>query len=85
MPNYIIQKGQIKILVLTFLDFPGGSDSKEPACNAGDPGSILRTRRSPGEGNGNPLQYSCLGNSMDRGAWWSTVHGVTESHTGLSE
>ena len=85
MPNYIIQKGQIKILVLTFLDFPGGSDSKEPACNTGDLGSILQTRRSPGEGNGNPLQYSCLGNSMDRGAWWSTVHGVTESHTGLSE
>ena len=85
MPNYIIQKGQIKILVLTFLDFPGGSDSKAPACNTGDLGSILQTRRSPGEGNGNPLQYSCLGNSVDRGAWWSTVHGVTESHTGLSE
>ena len=81
MPNYIIKKGHIKILVLTFLDFPGGSDSKEPACNAGDPGSIPGTRRSPGESNGNPLQYSCLGNSMDRGAWWSTVHGVTESHT----
>ena len=81
MPNYIIKKGQIKILVLTFLDFPSGSDSKEPACNAGDPGSIPGTRRSPGESNGNPLQYSCLGNSMDRGAWWSTVHGVTESHT----
>ena len=81
MPNYIIKKGHIKILVLTFLDFPGGSDSKEPACNAGDPGSIPGTRRSPGESNGNQLQYSCLGNSMDRGAWWSTVHGVTESHT----
>ena len=56
--------------------FPCGSDSKESACSAGDPGSIPGLGRSPGEGNGNPLQYSCLGNSMDRGTWWATVHGV---------
>ena len=52
------------------------SDSKESACNAGDPGSIPASGRCPGEGNGNPLQYSCLENSMDRGAWQATVHGV---------
>ena len=52
---------------------------KESACNAGDPGLIPRSGRSPGEGNGNPLQDSCLGNSMNRGAWWAPVHGVTKS------
>ena len=62
-------------------DFAGGSDSKVSAFNAGDPGSIPRWGRSPGEGNGNPLQYSCLENPMDGGAWWATVHGVTESDT----
>ena len=51
------------------MGFPGGSDSKASAFNAGDPGSITGSRRAPGEGNGNRLQYSCLGNSMDRGAW----------------
>ena len=61
--------------------FPGGSDAKESACNAGDPGSIPGSERSPGEGNGNPLHYSCLENSMDRGAWQATVHGVTELNT----
>ena len=60
---------------------PCGSDSKEPACSAGDPGSFPGSGRSPGEGNGNPLQYSCLENSMDRGAWWATVHSVAESDT----
>ena len=55
--------------------FPGGSDSKESACNTGDRGSIPGSRRSPGGGHGNPLQYSCLENSMNRGAWWVTVHG----------
>ena len=65
--------------------FPGGSDDKETACNAGDLGSIPGLGRSPGEGNGNPLQYSCLENSMDRGAWRATVHGVTESRTRLSD
>ena len=59
--------------------FPGGSDGKEFACNAGDPGSIPGSGRSPGEGNGNPLQLSSLENSLDRGAWWATVRGVAES------
>ena len=63
----------------------GGSDGKESACNAGDPGSILGSRRSPGVGNGNPLQYSYLENPMDRGAWWATVHGVAKSQTRLSD
>ena len=65
--------------------FPGGSEVKDPACNAGDPGSIPRLGRSPGEGNGNPLQYSCLENPMDGGAWWATVHGVAKSRTRLSD
>ena len=51
--------------------FPGGSDGKASACNAGDLGSVPGLGRSPGEGNGNTLQYSCLENSMDRGAWWA--------------
>ena len=58
---------------------PGDSGSKESACNAGDLGLISGSGRSPGEGNGSPLQYSCLENSMDRGAWWATVHEVAES------
>ena len=57
--------------------FPGSSEGKESACNGGDPGLISRSGRSPGEGNGYPLQYSCLGKSMDRGAWQATVYGVT--------
>ena len=60
---------------------PGGSDSKESACNTGDLGLIPGSGRSPGEGNENPLQYSCLENPMDRRAWWTTVHGVTQSRT----
>ena len=64
--------------------FPGGSDDKESACNSGDLGLIPEAERSPGEGNGYPLQYSCLENSMDRGAWWATVHGVAKSQTPLS-
>ena len=63
------------------MDFPGGSDSNVSVYNAGDPGSIPGSGRSPGEGNGNPLQYYCLENPMDRGAWWATVHGVAESDT----
>ena len=55
--------------------FPGGSDGKESSCSAGDLGSIPGLGRSPGEGNSNPLQYSCLENPMDRGVWWATVHG----------
>ena len=61
-----------------------GSDGKEFACNAGDPGSIPGSGRSPGEGNGYPVQYSCLENRMDRGAWWATIHKVTKSQTQLS-
>ena len=57
---------------------------KRLAYNAGDLGSIPGSGRSPGEGNGNPLQYSCLENPMDRGAWWATVHGVAKSRTRLS-
>ena len=64
-----------------FLGFPGGSDGKESTRNAGDLGSIPELRRSPGEGNSYPLQYSGLENFMDRGAWQAIVHGVTESDT----
>ena len=61
---------------------PSGSDGKMSACNAGDLGLIPGSGRSLGEGNGNPLQYSCLENSMDGGgAWWATVHGVAKSRT----
>ena len=65
--------------------FPGGSDSKASACSMGDPDLIPGSGRSPGEGNVNPLQYSCLENSLDGGAWWPTVHGVTKSWTQLSD
>ena len=61
--------------------FPGGSNSKESACNVGDPCLIPGYGRSPGEGNGNPLQYSFLENSMDRGAWQATVHRVAKIWT----
>ena len=66
------------------LDFPGDSYSKESACNAGDTGSMPVSDRSPGEGNGYPLQYSCLENSMGRGTLWATVHEVAKSRTRLS-
>jgi len=61
--------------------FPCGSDGKESACSAGGLGSIPGSERSPGEGNSNPLQYSCLGNPIDRGAWWAPVHGAAKSLT----
>ena len=71
------------------MGFPGGSDGEESACNDGDPGFVPSLERSPGEGNGYPLQYSCLANSMDRGASWTTVrfnyclpynqHGIMDS------
>ena len=67
------------------MGFPGSSAGKESASNAGDLGLIPGLERSPAEGNGNPLQYSCLENAMDRGAWQATVHGVTKSQTGLSD
>ena len=63
------------------MSFPNGSDGKESACSAGDPGSVPGLRRSPGEGNGNPLQYSYLENPMDRGAWRVTLHGIAKSQT----
>ena len=65
--------------------FPGGSVVKNPPANAGDVGSIPVLGRSPGDGNDNPFQDSCLGNPMDRGAWQDTVHWVTKSHTGPSD
>ena len=65
--------------------FPGGSDGKASVYNAGDSGSSPGLGRSPGEGNGNPLQYYCLENPMDRGAWQATVHGVAKSRTRLSD
>ena len=61
--------------------FPGGSDGKESACSVGDLGLIPGLGTSPGGGHGNPLQYSCLGNPMDRGAWQAAVHGVAKSQT----
>ena len=73
------------LVATNFGGFPDGSEGKERACNAGDLGWIPGWRRSPGEGNGYPLQCSGLENPMDRGAWWSTIQGVAESQTGLSD
>ena len=89
-PHCAVKKGSQWYLHLTLeatLEpvFPGGSVHKEYACNAGDLGSIPGFRRSLGEGNGNPLQYPCLENPMDRGAWWAPVHGVRRSQTWLSD
>ena len=67
-------RGFIIVFVLSW-GFPGGAEVKASACNVGDLGSIPGSGRSPGEGNGNPLQYSCLENPMDGGTWWATVHG----------
>ena len=64
--------------------FPSSSHGKESSCNAGDLGSIPGSERSLGEGNGNPLQYSCLENPMNRGAWWAIVHGIAKSWTRLN-
>ena len=80
----VIQEKFFNILLPGSLGFPGGSSSKESVCNAGDTedaGLILGSGSSPGERNSNPLQYSCLENSMDRGTWWAIVHGVTKSQT----
>ena len=81
-----------RVLKLWYLDrllfplgFPGGSEVKASACNAGDLGLIPGLGRSPGEGNGDPLQCSCLENPMDGGAWWATDHGVAKSRTRLSD
>ena len=71
----------VRIKMQSCMPHPGGSDSKESVCNVGNPGSVSGSGRSPGEGNDNPLQYSGLENSMDRGAWWATVHEVAKSWT----
>ena len=71
--------------VIVEIGFPGGSDDKVPKCNAEDPGSILEVGRSPGEGNGNSLQYSCLENPMDRGALRATVLGVGKDSDDLKD
>ena len=76
----LVEKYKISHALKKIWGFPGDSDSKESACNAGDPGG-----RSPGEGNGNPLHYSCLANPMDGGAWRATVHKATKSLTQLSD
>ena len=78
-----IYQSNIEGLVCAHLGFPGGSVVKNPPANAGDVGLIPGLGRTPGEGNGNPLQYSCLGNPMDRGTWQAI--GVTESLTRLSD
>ena len=75
---------EAKVCVETPPGFPSGSDGKASAYNAGDLGLTSGSGRSPGEGNGDPLQYSCLGNPMDGGAGQATVHGVTKSQTRLS-
>ena len=66
------------------MGFPADSVDEKSACNAGDPSSVPGSERSLGEGNGKPLQYSCLENLMGRGAWQAAVHGITKSRTGLS-
>ena len=74
-----------KYIVYIHTGLPGGSYGKVSACNGGDPVSIPGLERSPGGGNGTPLQYSCLENPMDREAWWATVHGVAKNWTRLSD
>ena len=71
----------VQTLRLRWAGWQGSSDGKESSCNAGDLGLIPGSGRSPGEGNGNPLQYSCLENPVDKEAWWATVHGLTKSLT----
>ena len=74
------KKCKLKVTYHIHWGFPGGLVSKESACNVGDPGSIRGSGRSPGEGIGNLLQYSCIENPMDKGAWQATVHGITKNH-----
>ena len=76
-----MQKGGEFITKDFITGLPGGSVVENPTVNAGDASLIPRLGRSPGEGYGNPLQYFCLGNPMDRAAWWATVHGVSKSQT----
>ena len=79
----LLHQINIKGHTITACLVSGGSDGKVSVYNAGDLGSSPGLGRSPGEGNGNPLQHSCLENPMDRGTWWAKVHGVAESQTGL--
>ena len=74
-----------EVIMLRQAGFPGGSDGKESVCNAGNPGSVPESGRSLGEGNGYPLQYSCLENAMDRDAWQAAVHRVALSRPQLSD
>ena len=83
-PNLLLLQVFLDFLTFAFQGFPGGSQVKASASNVGDLGSIPGSGRSPGEGNGNPLQYSCLENPMDREARQATVHGVAKSRTRLS-
>ena len=79
VPSYYIA------CVCTLRGLPGGSDGEESTCDAGDSGSLSGLGRSPEGGNGNPLQYSYLGNGVDREAWWATVHGVSKSQILLND
>ena len=79
--NECLKDLKVLMFFVSPLTLPGGSDSKETAYKSGDLGSITGSGRFHGGEHGNPLQYSCLGNSMDRGAWQATVHGVTKSWT----
>ena len=72
------------LYVSVLWDFPGGSVVKNPPANSGDTGAVSGLGRSPGGGNGNPLQHCCLENPIDRGAWWATVHGITKRLPRLS-
>ena len=85
LKNELRKAERIMVVSRDWEVFPGGSVSKESVCNVGDPGSIPGSRRSPGEGNGDTLQDSCLENPMDRGAWRATVHGVADSQTQLGD
>ena len=82
LPVFTISRNLLKLMCV---DFPHSSVGRESACDAGDPGLIPGSGRSSGEGNGNPLQYSCLENPMDRGVWQATVHGIAKSQTQLSD
>ena len=87
LANHKQNRLSVKFTIIKFQDpaLPAGSDGKESTCKMGDLGLIPRLGRSPGGGHSNPLQYSCLENPMDRGAWWAMVHGVTKSWTQLSD
>ena len=81
LPNSLLSCPLMWKIFIDKSDFPGGSNGEESACNVGDPGSVPGLGRSSGGGHGNPLQYACLENPIDRGAWWATVHGIAELDT----